>query len=71
METHYEQVKAVWEDRFQKTYGFWRGLTDTAVARYLDCGVPEGGFARLRCEDCGEEVLLSFSCKSRCLCPSC
>jgi hypothetical protein len=24
-------------------YGFWRGLADEAVARYLDCGVWDNG----------------------------
>jgi hypothetical protein len=30
-ETYYEQVKALWEDRFEKKYGFWRGFVDTVV----------------------------------------
>jgi hypothetical protein len=25
--------------------GFWRGFVDTVVARYLDCGVAEAGYA--------------------------
>ena len=33
---HYDELKAVWEDRFEKTHGSWRGFTDTVVARYLD-----------------------------------
>ena len=41
LESHYETVKSVWEDRFERRYGFWRGLCDTAVARYLDCGLFE------------------------------
>jgi hypothetical protein len=27
------------------------------VERYLDCGNPRCGFARIRCSDCGEERL--------------
>jgi len=42
--------------------------------RRLDAG-SEGilahGFARVRCPDCRHEYLLAFSCKQRCLCPSC
>jgi len=38
---------------------------------YLDCGVAEGGFARLRCDACGAERLLTLSCKQRGICPSC
>ena len=38
--------------------------------RYLDCGILSRGFARVRCETCGFERLVAFSCKGR-LCPSC
>jgi hypothetical protein len=41
------------------------------VRRYLDCGLFENGFARIRCPECSEEYLLAFSCKTRELCPSC
>ena len=40
-------------------------------ARYLACGVPSYGFARLACAACRSEVLVPFSCKSRGVCPSC
>ena len=63
LEAYYEDVKAIWEERFEKKYGFWRGFVDTVVARYLDCGVAEAGFARLKCESCGSERLLTLSCK--------
>jgi hypothetical protein len=43
LETHYDDVKAQWEERFEKAYGYWRGFVDNVVLRYLDCGVPEGG----------------------------
>src|SRR3990172_3363044 len=56
LQAYYEDVKAVWEEHFEKKYGFWRGFVDTVVARYLDCGVAEAGFARLRCQTCGEIV---------------
>jgi hypothetical protein len=71
LETYYDEVKAIWEQRFEKKYGFWRGFVDTVVARYLDCGVAEGGFARLRCDTCDVEELLTLSCKQRGICPSC
>ena len=48
-----------------------RTIVDNVVLRYFDCGVPEGGFARIVCEDCRSEFLLCFSCKARNLCPSC
>ncbi len=59
LEAYYEDVKAVWEERFEKKYGYWRGFVDTVVARYLDCGVSDAGFARLKCEACGSERLLT------------
>ena len=71
LETYYEDVKALWEERFEKSYGYWRGFVDAVVARYLDCGVPEAGFARLKCDSCGAEKLLTLSCKQRGICPSC
>ena len=38
---------------------------------YLGCGLLCRGFARLKCEDCGERRLVAFSCKGRGFCPSC
>jgi hypothetical protein len=71
VEKYYEDVKAAWEDRFEKKYGRWRGFIDNVVWRFLDCGVEEAGFARLKCESCGREKLLTLSCKQRGICPSC
>ena len=48
-----------------------RTIVDKVVARYLDCAIPESGFARLKCDSCGRQRLLCFSCKVRGLCPSC
>src|SRR5262249_32736592 len=38
---------------------------------FLDCGVLTRGFLRLRCQSCGHDRLLAFSCKKRGVCPSC
>ena len=38
---------------------------------FLDCGLLERGFLRLRCESCGHDRLVPFSCKRRVWCPSC
>ena len=43
----------------------FRPIIKEVVERYLDCGNPRCGFARIRCPDCGEERLLYFSCRSR------
>jgi len=71
VESLYEKVKAIWEERFERSHGFWRGFLDDIVARYLDCGVMESGFARVYCKHCKEEYLLPFSCKCRAIYPSC
>jgi hypothetical protein len=71
VEQHYDDVKSLWEDRFENAHGRWRGFTDTVVARYLDCASPLCGFARLRCDTCHGERLLLFSCRQRGICPSC
>jgi hypothetical protein len=44
----------------------WRELE-----RYLECGILAHGFARVRCVNCHDEMLVGFSCKGRGLCPSC
>ncbi|MCK9462554.1 MAG: transposase, partial [Proteobacteria bacterium] len=50
------------------------GVPDFVVdelRRFLSCGSLSGGFARLKCETCGKERLVPFSCKRRAACPSC
>ena len=38
---------------------------------YLRCGVFAHGFVRCRCDHCGHELVVAFSCKARGICPSC
>jgi hypothetical protein len=38
---------------------------------FLRCGVLAHGFLRVRCDDCGHDRLVAFSCKRRGFCPSC
>ncbi len=71
LDSLYDRVKGAWEERFERSYGFWRGLVDEVVASYLACGLWQGGFARVRCRRCPEEFLVAFSCKERGVCPSC
>jgi len=52
---------------------------EKAFRKYLECGPSTSsgqadfaqGFARVRCDDCGDDFLLAFSCKGRGVCPSC
>ena len=45
--------------------GYFRPIVKEVVGRYLDCGNPRSGFARIRCPDCREERLVMFSCRTR------
>jgi hypothetical protein len=71
LDTHYEEFRDVYDERFSKLYGFCRPVTDEVVGKYLQCGDPHFGFARIRCKECGAEYLRAFSCKCRGFCPSC
>ena len=42
-----------------------------AFRKYLECGVLSYGFARARCNACGHDFFVAFSCKTRGICPSC
>jgi len=68
---YFEQFLQEYENRFEREYGYFRPVIQNVVEKYLDCGNPMCGFARIRCPDCGEERLLMFSCKTRGFCPSC
>ena len=67
----YKIFVRVYEEYFSRLYGFWRPYIEQVIYRYLDCGDPHNGFARVKCNDCGHEYLLAFSCKRRHFCPSC
>ena len=42
-----------------------------ASTKYLECGIFAHGFARARCDDCGHDYFVAFSCQGRGVCPSC
>ena len=48
-----------------------RPFVRQAFEKYLEFGFFAHGFARARCEDCGHDFLVAFSCKGRGVCPSC
>lgn len=39
--------------------------------QYLTCGILTNGFARARCDHCGHDFLVAFSCKGRGICSAC
>jgi hypothetical protein len=68
---HFEGFLREYEGRFEREHGYLRPIIKEVVERYLDCGNPRCGLARIRCPDCQEERLLMFSCRTRGFCPSC
>ncbi|MEK6816304.1 MAG: transposase, partial [Nanoarchaeota archaeon] len=68
---YFGEFKRVYPERFQEQYGYWRECADKAVTAFLECGIFEFGFAKVHCKDCGYTMLVPFSCKARCFCPSC
>jgi len=61
----FDQFLAEYESRFEKEYGFLQPVIKEVVERYLDCGNPRCGFARIRCPGCRTERLLTFSFNMR------
>ena len=68
---HFDTLERVHEERFEPTHGPLRRAARAAVGRFLDCGLLEHGFARVRCSSCRAEFLVAFRCKGRHFCPSC
>ncbi len=68
---HWDEFRAVYADRYARKCGHWRPIYDKTVRHFLKCGDLHHGFARVRCPDCRHEFFVAFSCKQRCICPSC
>jgi hypothetical protein len=71
IDDHFETLVRVHEEEFEPSCGRLRKAAQRAVEKFLDCGLLERGFARVRCDRCRAEFLVAFSCKARILCPSC
>ena len=50
---------------------FRRRVEENVIGRFLACGDPQHGFARIYCDQCRHGFILAFSCKARYFCPSC
>jgi hypothetical protein len=68
---HFDDFACVHEDRFEARDGTLRPVVRRVVAEYMDCGILENGFARVRCPECGAEYFCAFSCQTRNFCASC
>ena len=71
MQAHFAGFEASYATRYQDQYGFYRPVIGRVVEKFLACGNPTKGFARVRCDTCRHEYLLAFLCKGRYFCPSC
>lgn len=47
------------------------GYIEKGFSRFMDCGILAKGFARVRCDACGDDFLVAFSCKVLGICLSC
>jgi formylglycine-generating enzyme required for sulfatase activity/dienelactone hydrolase len=66
---HYETFRSS-ADAWRDGAGLPRFI-DEEFRGFLSCGWLAGGFARFRCDGCGLDRLVPFSCKGRAVCPSC
>ena len=80
IESSFEEFERSYPDQFEEKYGYLRTEVMKAVYSFLDCGIPENGMARVRCEGsaciersekCGHEFFVAYSCRCRVVCPSC
>jgi hypothetical protein len=46
VEDHLETFVRIYEERFERTYGFFRPYLQKVIYRYLNCGDLNNGFAR-------------------------
>jgi hypothetical protein len=60
-----------YDERFLDQHGPLTARARRTLDEYLRCGILSEGFARVRCVDCGHELLVAFSCQLRGVCPSC
>ncbi len=70
-ERYHETFKQAYDERFASVHGPWRAVIERTLFAFLDCGIEERGFARVRCDACRREFRLALSSKRRGLCPSC
>ena len=71
LQDHWGDFTAEYGEYFEPQVGSLRTRVETVVGQFLECGLLDFGFARIRCEQCKLELFLPFSCKSRTFCPSC
>ena len=68
---HFQECENIYPDKYEQDFGYLRTIIPKTIYKYLDCGILEHGFARVRCPQCGNDFFVAFSCKTRLFCPSC
>ena len=53
---YFDRFLLEYENRFEREYGHFCPVIKEVVEKYLDCGNPKNGFARIKCKDCGLET---------------
>ncbi len=71
VDKYFDEFEEVYARRYEKHYGFWRPVIRSSIDKFLKCGDLKEGFARVKCEKCGKNLFIAFSCRQRCCCPSC
>ncbi|MGH2608883.1 MAG: transposase zinc-binding domain-containing protein [Tepidiformaceae bacterium] len=61
----------MYDERCAPRYGAWRAVVERTLFAFLDCGIEERGFARVRCDACRREDRVALSCQRRGFCSSC
>jgi len=69
----HEVVRETWPAFREKAdeHGGLPKFVQREFDEYLTCGLPEHGLLRVACEECGESMVVAFSCKRRGFCPGC
>jgi hypothetical protein len=57
VQDQWDSFLSEYDEQFQHRYGSLRSVIERVVPRFLDCGNPMNGFARIRCGECGHERL--------------
>ena len=67
---HFDRFCQVWDEKFGKTYGYYRKWAEQTIRDFLRCSDPRSGFGHLQCPDCNTSRLVPFTCKRK-VCLTC
>ena len=70
IEGSFEEFERSYSEQFEEQYGYLRTEVMKAIYSFLECGIPENGMARVRCDECGHDFFVAYSCRCRVVCPS-